>query len=107
MFTILIISVIASIGVFCGWSAYLRRTSGPQDSSLVWQFVFQLWLLVSCFGIGFTLTPESIQNWLVIPLAAAGLFLIFRFRRQRRVVQRAERYLDPRVRDEFWIKKVQ
>jgi len=104
--TILIILVITGIGVLCGWSAYLRRTIGPQDSSLVWRFVFQLWLLVSCFGIAFTVAPERFHNWLFVPLGAAGLFLIFRFRRQRRVVQDVERYLDPRERDGFWIKKV-
>jgi hypothetical protein len=104
--TILIILVASAIGAFCGWSAYLRRTSGPQDSSFVWRFVFHLWLLVSFFGIAFVAIPESIRDWLTIPLGAAGLLLIFRFRRQRNAVQDSERHLDPRVRDGFWIKKV-
>ena len=105
--TILIVMVAVSFGVFCGWRAhYLRRTSGPQESSLVWRFLFQLWLLGSCFGITVTLTPESFHNWLVIPLMAAGLFLIFRFRQRRREVRNEESYLDPRRRDGFWIKKV-
>lgn len=106
LLTILITLVAGAIGAFCGWSAYLRRTSGPQDSSLVWRFVFHLWLLVSCFGIAFVATPESIRDWLVVPLGAAGLVLIFQFRRQRHAVQDSERYLAPRVRDGFWIKKV-
>lgn len=106
LLTILIVLVAVGIGAVCGWSAYLRRTSGPQDSSLVWRFVFHLWLLVSCFGIAFVATPKSVHDWLVIPLGATGLVLIFRFRRQRQAVQDSERYLDPRVRDGFWIKKV-
>src|SRR5439155_16690610 len=103
LLTILIVLIVGAIGVFCGWSAYLRRTSGPQDSSLVWRFVFHLWLLVSCFGIVVALTPENLHDWLIVPLMLAALVLISRFRRRRREVHDAEAYLDPRRRDGFWM----
>ena len=103
---ILFVSVAGAIGAVSGWSAYLRRTSGPQDALLVWRFVFHLWLLVTCFGIVFVITPEDLRDWLVVPPATAGLLLIFRFRQRRREVQNAESYLDPRKRDGFWIKKI-
>jgi|SRR5689334_6306418 len=103
---ILISLAAAAFGVYCGWSAYLRRTSWPQDGALIWRFIFHLWVVVTCFVIAFAFTPESFRSWLVVPLMVAGLILIFRFRQQRRMVHGEESFLDPRHKDSSWIKKV-
>src|SRR4051794_33656261 len=103
---VLAFTIAATIGAYCGWSAFLRRTSGPRDGAPVRRFVFCAWLVTFSYGVAFVFLPETYRDWLVIPLMMAGLFLIFRFRRRRREVRSDESFLDPQRRDGSWIQKV-
>ena len=105
LLTILFTALSAAVGIVCA-RARFGRTSGPKDAALIWRFLFSIGIVVMAYGIAFVLTPAAYRNWLFPPLLAAGMFLIFRFRRRRREVQREEEYLEPQKRDGSWIKEV-
>jgi hypothetical protein len=71
-----------------GLAGALAIREGNTGQSLGRRFAVQIALLVIGYAVAFACVPEGSRNGLIVPLVAAGLFLILCVRRRLRKERR-------------------
>lgn len=78
------VAVAAGLGAWWGWLVRWKSVKATRDNPLGRRFAVQIALLATSYAVAFACVPERSRNWLIVPLVAAGLFLVLCVRRRLR-----------------------